>query len=312
MRLGSHKVRFRVALASVSLAGLGVAAALPMLAGSMAGQQIDPIITQSVDKAATGEPTVTDMPPALPVGDAHMNAADLDADIDAMIDDGLLDEALFDDEAGNEGDAMAEGEAPLRQIIPQAAPSAPDIAVSAPTTSGSTAQTPVAATPDPAPASVETALATTVAASRPASASTVSLAGEAAATDTITLALDHARVLRLVGDVSTIILGNPAIADASMPDPGTLILTGKSYGETNMVMLDVDGNILAERMLSVTVRGQNLVSVYRGVERTTFSCAPTCEIRPTPGDSPEAVQAGLSAFQARNQAALQAVGGTGQ
>lgn len=138
---------------------------------------------------------------------------------------------------------------------------------------------------------------------------TTSLAGDASDAGGIILALDHARVMRVVGDVTTIIIGNPAIADASMPDPGTIVLTGKSYGETNMVMLDANGDILAEQMLRVTVRGQSLVSVYRGVQRTTLSCSPTCEIRPTPGDSPDMVAAGLSAFSARNQAALDAIRG---
>jgi hypothetical protein len=76
-----------------------------------------------------------------------------------------------------------------------------------------------------------------------------------------------------------------------------------------MVMLDDEGSVLAEETVRVTVRGQSLVSVYRGVQRTTLSCAPTCEIRPTPGDDPEMVAAGLDAFQARNQAAIEAVRG---
>ncbi|MBV6657078.1 MAG: pilus assembly protein N-terminal domain-containing protein, partial [Devosiaceae bacterium] len=133
-----------------------------------------------------------------------------------------------------------------------------------------------------------------------------SMQAPAAASGAIVLALDHARVMRVMGDVGTIVIGNPAIADVSMPDPGTMILTGKSYGETNLVMLDPAGEILAEQMLRVTIRGENTVSVFRGVQRTTLACAPTCEIRPTPGDAPEALQAGLSAFDQRNSAATNA------
>ncbi|MEM1286905.1 MAG: pilus assembly protein N-terminal domain-containing protein [Pseudomonadota bacterium] len=127
--------------------------------------------------------------------------------------------------------------------------------------------------------------------------------------NTVGVALDHARVMKVVGDVSTIIIGNPAIADATMPDPNTIVLTGKSFGETNMVMLDTNGEILAEQILQVSARGESMVSVYRGVQRTTFSCSPMCEIRPMPGDNAETLEAGLSAFEARNAAAVSAATG---
>lgn len=282
MRFGSHKVPMRVMVAVISLSGLGIVATIPTEADEM----VDPIITQSIAKVDGGEPTVTDLPPEVDV-------------------------------APTSGDQMAEStETPPRQILPQSSDAvampergAAELAASpAAMTSGSSQSadpvvTPVMSDVQSLPMQeINSAdLVQDVAGVQPMAGSATEAGGA------IILALDHARVMRMVGDVTTIIIGNPAIADVSMPDPQTVVLTGKSYGETNMVMLDAFGNILAEQMLQVTVRGQSLVSVYRGVQRTTLSCSPTCQIRPTPGDAPELVAAGLSAFQARNAAALEAV-----
>ena len=267
MRIRSNRMPLRVAIASVSLAGLGVAAVLPAMTTDTTQTGFTPLITNSIDKVDIGEPTQTDLP--------------------------------FEANAGPQ--------AP-RQILPQA-PEALAPGMSEPSE-------PVQAANDPEIVPVMTddvadAPSMIMAVdNEPATATMSSLAGEAVDPGGVVLALDHARVMRVVGDVNTIIIGNPAIADASMPDPGTIILTGKSYGETNMVMLDANGDIMAEQMLRVTIRGQSLVSVYRGVQRTTLSCLPTCEIRPTPGDTLDVVQAGLGAFEARNQAALEAVRGS--
>ncbi|MFK7793359.1 MAG: pilus assembly protein N-terminal domain-containing protein [Devosiaceae bacterium] len=281
MRLGSHKIPLRVVIAGISLVGLGVAAALPTVANETlldrgAGSGVDPIITSSLDKVDGQAPTQTQLP-------AQTQASP--------------------------------GEGTLRQILPQAPEAV--LATSIEPQPTGTQSVPMLAddTMASAPMAGDIAMSDSTMASMQDApmvssvGTTTSLAGDASDAGGIILALDHARVMRVVGDVTTIIIGNPAIADASMPDPGTIVLTGKSYGETNMVMLDANGDILAEQMLRVTVRGQSLVSVYRGVQRTTLSCSPTCEIRPTPGDSPDMVAAGLSAFSARNQAALDAIRG---
>lgn len=278
MRFGSHKVPLRVMIAVISLACLGVAATIP----TQAIEGVDPIITQSIAKVDDADPTMTDLP-------AQTNVAPM-TDVAPMSVDTLTEIA----------------EQPPRQILPQSSDAVlmPERQSAERAASAETAVPSEIAAVDP----VVTPVMSDVQ-SQPMQnmAGMQSIAGNAVGSSgVIILALDHARVMRMVGEVATVIIGNPAIADVSMPDPMTVVLTGKSYGETNMVMLDTEGNILAEQLLQVTVRGQSLVSVYRGVERTTLSCSPTCEIRPTPGDSPGLVEAGLSAFQARNTAALEA------
>jgi hypothetical protein len=114
------------------------------------------------------------------------------------------------------------------------------------------------------------------------------------------LALDRAKVLRITQPVSTIVIGNPSIADASLPDEKTLVLTGRSYGETNILMLDEDGTIVADYNIFVGNRSDTKVAVYKGTNRSTIACNPNCEPSPTLGDDGESFNQGLSQIQARN------------
>ena len=85
------------------------------------------------------------------------------------------------------------------------------------------------------------------------------------------------------GRVATIVVGNPVIADAAVQSGGWMVITGKGYGMTNIVALDRSGAVLMEK--TIEVQGpQNVVVVYRGVERETYSCTPVCERRLTLGD----------------------------
>jgi hypothetical protein len=124
------------------------------------------------------------------------------------------------------------------------------------------------------------------------------------------IVLDQASLLRLPEKVTTIVVGNPAIADVAVQSGGLVVVTGKGYGATNLIALDRAGVVLLER--SIVVRGPNsgTIAVYRGVERETYSCTPDCERRITLGDSAAyfgatAGQADLRNAQATNAASKQ-------
>jgi len=122
--------------------------------------------------------------------------------------------------------------------------------------------------------------------------------------DTVTVSVDQAEVLKLPDRVATVIVGNPLIADAALQSGGILVITGKGYGTTNIVALDRDGQVVLDKAVEVLgASGTNLVVVYKGTERETYSCAPDCEHRITLGDSQNYFNSTLSQTGARtNQA----------
>jgi hypothetical protein len=131
----------------------------------------------------------------------------------------------------------------------------------------------------------------------------LSLAQPAAAIEPFKVVLDQASILKLPEGTSTIVVGNPLIADVSIQAGGLAIVTGKGYGATNLVALDRSGATLLERELQVRGGGESTVFIYRGVERESYSCAPICERRITLGDSPAFFTTTASQTDARNNQA---------
>lgn len=114
---------------------------------------------------------------------------------------------------------------------------------------------------------------------------TVLLAGAASA-ETVSVSVDEARIMKLPDNVATIVIGNPLIADATLQGGGVLVLTGKGFGSTNLLALNRSGKIVLDTTVQVTgPASTDLVVVYKGVERESYSCAPECEKRLTLGDS---------------------------
>ncbi|WP_377291744.1 pilus assembly protein N-terminal domain-containing protein [Rhizobium sp. SG2393] len=98
-----------------------------------------------------------------------------------------------------------------------------------------------------------------------------------AGTEAMRVYMDQARVLKLDRAVSKVIIGNAEVADATVADARTIVLTGKSFGTTNLVILDNDGNALVDKRIIVSIDEGDTVRVYRQTERSVLSCAPICE-----------------------------------
>jgi len=89
--------------------------------------------------------------------------------------------------------------------------------------------------------------------------------------------MDHARVLKLDRPVSKVIVGNAQVADATVADPKTIVLTGRAFGTTNIILLDVDGNAIVDEQILVSIDEGNTVRVFRQTDRAVLSCTPNCE-----------------------------------
>ena len=88
---------------------------------------------------------------------------------------------------------------------------------------------------------------------------------------------------------STIIVGNPAIADVSIGNNNTLVVFGKSYGLTNLIALDATGRQIANLDVRVTTsEGTNMI-VSRGANQLSYSCAPRCVRVVDIADDPKSV-----------------------
>ncbi len=66
---------------------------------------------------------------------------------------------------------------------------------------------------------------------------------------------------------------------------GVLILTGKSFGSTNLIALDNSGTLIAETMIRVEASREATITVQRGMDRESLSCTPNCQPSAQLGDA---------------------------
>lgn len=122
----------------------------------------------------------------------------------------------------------------------------------------------------------------------------------ASAGESVVVTIDRAKVLRISRPADTIIIGNPSIADATIQDPQTLVLTGRSFGVTNIVILDADGEPIVDETIVVQGHETNTVRIYRRAVRETLACSPVCEPTLTIGDNSESFVAAANQIKERN------------
>ncbi len=120
------------------------------------------------------------------------------------------------------------------------------------------------------------------------------------ANEPVIITVDRAKVFRIPRPAKTVIIGNPAIADATVEDSRTLILTGRSFGVTNLIALDEAGDPIVNETIVVRGHETNTVRIYRRSSRETLACAPVCEPTLTIGDDNEAFSAASSQVTSRN------------
>ena len=114
-------------------------------------------------------------------------------------------------------------------------------------------------------------------------ATAVAGSAAAAAAGTLAVHLDESVRVALRAPAQSVVVGNPAIADVSVVDARTLLVLGKGYGVTNLVVMDRVGRVLLNREIVVSAADAGRVSIWRGGASTNYACSPRCEREGPPG-----------------------------
>jgi hypothetical protein len=109
------------------------------------------------------------------------------------------------------------------------------------------------------------------------------LSGPAHANDLI-VKYDQSQLLRLPRPAAEIIIGNPTIADVSIQAGNLLVITGKSFGLTNIIALDADRNVIQDQRVMVQRDEMRVVNLHKAGKRETYACSPQCNPTVTVGD----------------------------
>jgi len=99
----------------------------------------------------------------------------------------------------------------------------------------------------------------------------------------MTVEVNQSRRIVLGGAVANVIVGDPAVADVVMVDAHSVIVVGKGYGVTQVMVIDRGGRALLDARVTVVARNEGRVTVYRGAVAADYSCAGRCQIIAAPG-----------------------------
>lgn len=114
--------------------------------------------------------------------------------------------------------------------------------------------------------------------------------------------MDYARLVKMPAGARSLVLGNPAIVEATLlRDGGLLVVSGKSFGATNLIILDKSGARVLETLISV-VPAQDKLVVFRGVDkRESLACDPLCVRAIDAADDPQHITQTIGAYKAHEE-----------
>jgi Flp pilus assembly secretin CpaC len=89
-------------------------------------------------------------------------------------------------------------------------------------------------------------------------------AGPAVAGARLALPVNHAARLQISGQAGSVVVGDPAVADALVIDPHTIYVQGKAYGQTEVIVLDRNGKAVWQGDVAVVTPNEGRITVVRG------------------------------------------------
>jgi len=110
------------------------------------------------------------------------------------------------------------------------------------------------------------------------------LASPSFAAGGVNVRIDEVTSVALGGAAAHVVVGNPAIADVNMLDRRKLLIMGRSYGVTNVMVIDHGGRTIYSAQVNVTPGEIGKASLFKGANIQNYACANRCERQPMPGE----------------------------
>lgn len=130
----------------------------------------------------------------------------------------------------------------------------------------------------------------------------------ARAAEDLIVKYDQSQLVRLPKAAAEVIVGNPSIADVAVQSGNLLVVTGKTFGITNIIALDAERNVIQDQRVLVRRDEGKVVNLLRGTERQSYNCTPQCNPSITIGDE----QKYFDAIRSASQNKMTFSGGTGE
>jgi hypothetical protein len=94
----------------------------------------------------------------------------------------------------------------------------------------------------------------------------------AVAANAMTVHVNESRRVALRGVAANIVVGDTSVADVALTDAHSVIVMGKGYGSTQLLVTDARGRTLLAGEVTVTAPDNGRVTLYRGLSSSEFAC----------------------------------------
>ena len=116
-----------------------------------------------------------------------------------------------------------------------------------------------------------------------------------AAEDVLSVPLDRSVKINLPQGAKRVMLGNAGVVDITVLDTKTAVLLGRTFGETNLLILDEQGRTLSDQVLMVSDSAHGRMTMITGPAHggevnsgaivSNYACSPRCARYPMPGEN---------------------------
>jgi Flp pilus assembly secretin CpaC len=125
----------------------------------------------------------------------------------------------------------------------------------------------------------------------------------AVSAEQVRVMLDRTQLITMSVQPTTVVVGNPAIADANISG-NQVFINGFAPGATNIVMLDASGAAIANLEVVVTRANTETAAVFKSGGRQSLICPDYCDPTMEIGDAESSFGAVQSQSQQKRAAAL--------
>jgi hypothetical protein len=125
----------------------------------------------------------------------------------------------------------------------------------------------------------------------------------AAYADPFKVSVDQTVAVKLAAPANSVVIGNATVADVAVHDANTILITGKAFGSTNLVVLDRSGKTIWANTVAVGSDSDTELTIIRKGGAYTYSCVDKCRATPMVGDEPQHFQQVMQTVTAKAETA---------
>ena len=106
----------------------------------------------------------------------------------------------------------------------------------------------------------------------------------AASAATLNVHIDSSARFPIPAGARNVMIGNPSIADVNIVDGRNMVVLGRAYGSTSILLINGRGRTIMDGTILVSPPEVGHVTMVRANAQSNYSCSPRCERLAMPGE----------------------------